>query len=271
MNKKFKISYVICVLVYRNVEDIIEFIQSAYKHIRSCKIIMVNSYYDENTYREFKTIAEKYGCDFLNVPNKGYGYGNNRGIDFAKENYDFEYLIISNPDIVIERFDDSNFRNIKNACIGPIIKTKTGKNQNPYWLVKNIFCERMIFTGLKDNRLYLAYIAFALNRLIREIGLAFFKIHPTANMRVYALHGSFMIVPKAIIDELGCLFDENIFLFGEEGLLAFNLERFHFKNMLTKDVEVFHQEDGSMNLSDIDVFRETKKSFIYYFNLVRNQ
>lgn len=41
----------------------------------------------------------------MNVENKGYSYGNNRGIEYCHNNYEYDYIIISNPDIIIKKFD----------------------------------------------------------------------------------------------------------------------------------------------------------------------
>lgn len=49
------------------------------------------------------SIAKKLGCSFINVENKGYGFGNNRGIEYANKYFDYEFLIVSDPNIIIKK------------------------------------------------------------------------------------------------------------------------------------------------------------------------
>ena len=101
MKECFDIVFV--VLVYRNTQDLVDFFKS--NQISRSKTIVVCSHYNDDTDTRFSEIARINLADFIVVPNKGYGYGNNKGCEYALSNYDFKYLIISNADIKIEQFD----------------------------------------------------------------------------------------------------------------------------------------------------------------------
>ena len=73
---KYRVVFV--VLVYRNTQDLRDFFK--YNDTKDSHTIVVNSYYDEQTENEFKKIASKAEADFISVPNKGYGAGNNAGM-----------------------------------------------------------------------------------------------------------------------------------------------------------------------------------------------
>lgn len=124
--KKMKFDIVFVVLVYRNIRDLRDFFNS--NEIPDSKTIVVNSFYDDESECEFKEIAESNQADFLSVPNKGYGAGNNRGIDYALSNYDFNYLIVSNADITISRFRKDLIDKFPNAVLAPKILTLNNKN-----------------------------------------------------------------------------------------------------------------------------------------------
>ena len=71
--------FVFVVLVYRNTQDLKDFFSSL--NIPNSKVVVVNSFYNDETKSEFEQIAIDNGADFLNVENKGYGYGNKRSDD----------------------------------------------------------------------------------------------------------------------------------------------------------------------------------------------
>ena len=89
MNNSYDIVFV--VLVYRNTDDLKDFF--LHNHIKNSHTIVVNSYYDDKSEGFFSKIAEENGASFISVPNKGYGAGNNRGVEYALEHFDFEFLV----------------------------------------------------------------------------------------------------------------------------------------------------------------------------------
>lgn len=86
-----KYDFVFVVLVYRNTRDLKDFFSSLL--LSAVKVIVVNSFYDKESECEFKNIAEANNADFLSVPNKRYGTGNNRGVDYALTHYDFKSIV----------------------------------------------------------------------------------------------------------------------------------------------------------------------------------
>ncbi len=261
--------YVIIVLVYRNVEDLKECIDSIYKNIFSSKIIVVNSFYDEKSKKKIQEVAERKGCIFINVPNKGYSYGNNRGIEYAKKHFVFDYIIISNPDITIEKFDEETIDSNKDyGIIAPKIVTKSGKLQNPICVYKNRLSEKLIYYGLKKNSKLLFVIGIAITKIMRAITI---KIQKKSTYQIFAAHGSFVIITKASIEKLYPVYDENLFLFAEEGVLAYKSARLGIKTGQFNSIIIKHKEDSCMKLSNLSINEELKKANIYYYeNYVKN-
>ena len=120
MQERFK--YIFVVLTYRNTEDIIDLLDSMKRQVEDYKVVVVNSFYDEETATIIESIAKKYDAVFINVENKGYSYGNNRGIEYALKNYAFEWLVIANPDTVIKKFDFSTLNVEMPVVIAPEIR-----------------------------------------------------------------------------------------------------------------------------------------------------
>ena len=139
-----KIEFVFIVLVYKNTDVLRSFFESL-DMIQNKKVILVNSYYDEESEIRCREFAVRNDADFISVPNLGFGAGNNRGIEYARENYQFDYLILSNSDIILNNFVSINMLP-KGACVvAPDTRLLSGKPQNPnvpkesklaFWLLK---------------------------------------------------------------------------------------------------------------------------------------
>lgn len=256
--------YVFVVLVYRTAEDIYDFANSLHRNIDDYKVIIVNSYMDKHSEHRIKEIATELDYDFFSIENKGYGYGNNRGVEYARNHYDYDYLIISNADVVIEKFD-ANGLPVSNAVVGPKLITIEGKHQNPYWAIENKTMEKMIYTGLsKKSRLNMV-IAQGVNKIIREIYLKF-KKNVSIAYKVYAVHGAFVIFTKDVIERIYPIYDENMFLYYEEAYLANRLKQMGIGRFYYSQIYVRHKEDGSTKGLNVNLNCHAVDSFVYYYD-----
>lgn len=256
--------FIFIVLVYRNTSDLQNFFINF--NIERSKIIVVNSYYDDNTMDQFKKIAIENGADFINVPNKGYGYGNNRGCDYAINKYKFKYLIISNADIIIEKLSIEALKNNTSEIIAPDIRDLKGVRQNPHMA----FGESKIVYDIKYH-LYRLNTPIAVDIIFSIISRInkwiFYSINKIFNRtKIYAAHGAFLIIPKDVLKILIPLFDENIFLFGEETHLGIKAERLHIKTIYNNNIKIQHKEDGSVSLENLDSYKMARKSFYRIYN-----
>ena len=96
------IGFAFITLVYRNYADVKDLCMSLKKHVKdSYKVIVVDAYYNDETSNKVKDISRQCGCDYIPVQNKGYGYGNNRGIEYALATYNFVWAVICNPDTIL--------------------------------------------------------------------------------------------------------------------------------------------------------------------------
>lgn len=257
--------YVFCVLVYRNVMDIKSFVNSVNKKVPNSKVVIVNSYYDDKTTDDVKKCSIELGCDFINVDNKGYGYGNNKGIEYIYDKYMFRYLVISNPDIIIEGFLAEVDSLPKDKIIGPNIKTLDGKIQNPYWFLENHIGEFLLYIGFRYRLNVMKLIVFAINKIIRLMSVLWYKNTGKTMFDVYALHGSFIVFPYNLVRTMMPVFDEEMFLFNEEAYLAYKAKKRKIKMCINNKIRVLHKEDGSMKLSNYNESDLARKTFLHYF------
>lgn len=257
--------YVAIVLVYRNVKDLEECIDSIYRRIPDSKIIVVNAFHDEESKRRIQKAAENGGCIFINIENKGYSYGNNRGIEYARENFSFEYIIISNPDITVGKFDsDMISRHPEYGIIAPRIIAASGRYQNPMGVIRNRLSERLEFIGFEKNNKFLLMAGIGINKLIRKAVVTIHRFDKRP-YRIYEAHGSFVIMSNIAIDALYPVYDENLFLFAEEGVLAYKAKKADIKTGQFDEIVIYHKEDGSMKLSNLSLNDEMKKANLYFY------
>jgi GT2 family glycosyltransferase len=263
---KQQFDLIFVVLTYRNTKDLSEFIKITNVRVKEkFKIVVVNSFYDENSYTELRRIALDNDCDFINVENKGYGYGNNKGIDFAKKNYKFEYLIVSNPDIEILNLSTNNLKGFEDSIIAPTIRTLSGKDQNPYYYSKIEIVEWLNYYSCKKERSIFAYMGIIINKLYREIALFIDRCLKVEKRRIYASHGSFVIFGNFALNKLDPVYDERMFLFSEENHLARLAYKKNIKTYMIPAIRILHKEDGSVGLESEKVSNAGRESFIIYY------
>ena len=251
-----KYDFIFVVLVYRNTKDLRDFFQSL--TISNSKVIVVNSYYDDTSKNEFENIANRNDADFINVPNNGYGAGNNLGCEYALENYDFKYLIISNADILILNLDVNIL--CQDRITAPKIITLKGKLQNPYRVIGRVFFDKIQFSGYSKDSKWKIFLVSALTKVRRVLFLALHK-----SGYIYGSHGSFIIIPKSILELLHPIYNEKMFLFGEEEHLAKLAQSRGVRTFYDSRISILHKEDGSTG-SLGNSYPITKKSFLEYYN-----
>lgn len=259
--EKVKYDFVFVVLVYRNTQDLRDFFDSL--SIDNSHVIVINSYYDEESENEFRKLAELNNADFLSVPNKGYGAGNNRGIEYALANYDFRYLVISNADIKVVNLNISHLEQMPKGIYAPSIHTLSGKQQNPHMPYHCKLIDRMKYSYFKKNNWNMIMLFCAINKIFRMSFLGFVQFFN--RKKIYSAHGAFVILPKSILKMLVPLYDENVFLFTEEENLAMNAKSHSIATYFVPRIKILHKEDGSTSTISDQQRDITRESFITFY------
>ncbi len=259
MKEDYNIIFV--VLVYRNLQDLQDFF--AHNKAENSHTVVVNSFYDEKSENNFRKIASNNGADFISVPNNGYGAGNNAGVKYVLEHYDFKYLIISNADVIIEKFDFNSLQNHTDCIIAPKIVSINGKKQNPCAPFKPTKAEAYLtYLLYKGNHRKLIWIIFAYSRLKK---ILFNLIYPMKK-NIFSAHGAFVIFPKSVLETLAPLYNEKMFLFKEEAHVAMRARKEGVSTVYLPSIVIKHKEDGSMKVASINVFNMERQSYMEYYN-----
>lgn len=265
MKKKTDIVFI--VLVYRNYNDLKDLYISLTKNVKArFELVVVDAFFSNETSKKIIELSEELSCFYLFSQNGGYGYGNNRGLEFADKMFDYKYICICNPDTVLKtEISIEQFEN--EVCIAPRIITARGKNQNPYWAYENSLSERLIYQGYKKERKMCTYFGVILNKLLK--GLFLVENKYGNKKQIYACHGSFFFLNASFIKNHLPLFDERMFLFYEEAYLARVLKNNGDKIKYDRNIVIYHKEDGSMNIAQIKEYPHLKDSYILYYERYR--
>lgn len=247
--------FIFVVLVYRNTADLKDFFANL--SVQNSKTIVVNSFYDQDTEVEFNSISKLYNADFLSVPNKGYGAGNNIGIKHALDNYDFKYLVISNADIIVK---DLSLENVKESVINaPNIINRSGRMQNPMQPYESALSDWVKYNCFKKKIGMLPiYMCIAINKLACIV----FRLTHNGGGYIYSCHGSFLIIPRKELSVLYPLYNEQQFLFGEEDHLAYLSKSKNVRIYYNPKIRILHKEDGSVGAISDKVMELIRVSYI---------
>jgi GT2 family glycosyltransferase len=243
------------IVLYKNDREILLKAINSYLHFNSCtKLFLV----DNSPTDDLKYLISDIRIEYIhNHSNTGFGAGHNIAINKSIE-IGAKYHVVLNPDVyfdaglleVIIEFMD------KNSDVGnlmPKVCYPDGSNQflckllpTPYDWIGRRFNPFKKIVEKRNNKFELRFTNY--DRI----------------MEVPYLSGCFMFLRLEALKEIG-LFDEGIFMYGEETDLCRRLIANKYKTIYFPHVKIFHEfEKGShksLRLTWIGI-----KSAIYYFN-----
>ncbi|BCR36093.1 glycosyltransferase family 2 protein [Mariniplasma anaerobium] len=190
--------------------------------------------------------------------NGGYSYGNNIGISHLSK-YKIDLIIIANPDILFE--EDIVKKMIKSfmidknlSAVAPYALNSTGrKTLEPAWKLNNSFRELMQTSKI-------------ISKLFKD-GNKYSEEEIRINCcSVDILPGSFLMLDYKKFESIG-FFDESVFLYCEERIMAVKFKEKGYKSKLLIDESYIHNHSTSINKSIKSYHRKQRiwlKSRKYY-------
>lgn len=266
--KYYNIIFVVC--TYGAVNDLKNFITSVNALNKNTKIIVSNSFCSEQTLHDLQKVARDNNCDFLDLPNKGYGYSLNEGIAYANMNYRYDYIAITNADILIKKFELS--KSPREAFVlAPEIVTPTGKRQNPFYIYPYFKLFKLSKWMREKFHLKRTWIIIIVAKFHRTIFNFLFGKKKKCWKKIYAGHGAFIIFSRETLKRIERPFEDNIFLYCEENFIGYKMKKCGIPYYYTSDISVVHTEDGSGMFYTHKISDETQKSMRIYDELIKNE
>lgn len=243
---------------------------------------------DNKSPNESYKILKEYENDKITViqseKNGGYSYGNNIGVRYLIENFNPDIIGIANPDTIFSNFFVRRIKELFIANEDYAVITgfqldadnKTGNH--PFWedtskvsttlypmihfvfisTFENIF-RRIFRMKHVHNDIHMVY-----NERYRDY-CEKIRNSPTPLNQVWAVEGSLFFIRTKDFEDVG-LFDEKIFLYFEEDVLAKKLALLGRKVGVANDITYIH--DHKVQPENVGSLELTKgdKAKIFYFN-----
>lgn len=252
----------IIILNYNSEEDTIRFVNEIKDFNSLDKIIVVDNLSPNGDFEKLKVLKSEKVDVIQSKKNGGYSYGNNYGIKHMESlNDTYDYVIISNPDIHIE--EDAikatiSFleKNDKSAIAAPKMLNKEGLPiRRSAWKIRTPGIDMVNSTRLTQ---------VLLNPIFKN-GEYSENDYKREALLVEAISGAFFAIKYEILKEID-YFDENVFLFYEEDILATKVKRAGYKVYSLNHVTFEHFESNSINkaLSYYNKMKRLQASKMYY-------
>ncbi|HFU4190370.1 TPA: glycosyltransferase family 2 protein [Streptococcus suis] len=253
------------VLHYLVSDETIKTVNSILQFASESNIVIVDNCSPNNS---FEVLTEEYRNEFRvkvlrNDSNAGYAQGINFGYQFAKSNYNPDFIVAMNNDMEITQTNFSTlvyraYKKYHFHILGPdIYSTATGKHQNP---------EKQSFRKLEDVEKEIEYIqelkkrqtSLSIKSFLKSIAVIdklyyhFKKIlKPTPfienDIEQAMLHGSFYIFSKEFIKTREYALYPKTNFYCEAQILDYEAERDGLKRVYYPAIKILHHEDKATN------------------------
>lgn len=260
---------VFVVLVYRNIDVLQQFFSTL---TLSCgyRVIVVNSFFNQETENACRALSDEYDADFISVPNKGFGAGNNRGCSYVMDHYRYRFLILSNSDVIIRDISCLMQMEEQMAVYAADIRMENGHRQNPHLPFKVGLYLKLLDLSYKWKSNVLMNVAFAFNRVLRELVLAWTKINGGRIIRIFSAHGSFIVMTYQASQVLNPIFHEGMFLYNEELYLAHRCRMLRIPVYYVPRLKIIHME-GASSTKQSNAWKNHEESYRVLSLWIREQ
>jgi GT2 family glycosyltransferase len=237
---------------YKTTRIMLDTIKS-YRSIDS--IVVVDNNSTDNSYE----LLKEYNSNKIDVikskSNNGYSAGNNVGIKHLLKKHKVDYVIISNPDIIVEsevitalkkEMDKHASIKVLAPTISELDTIKRG------WMLPTYYGEVITICNTKQ-------------RFHKDYGLYDESHYKDKLSKVDVVSGCFFMIRADVLKEIN-YFDEGTFLYYEENILGHILKDKGYDTYILNDVQVIHNLSVSVDKSikKLNKYKILIKSLMYY-------
>ncbi len=207
-----------------------------------------------STNESFKRLS-KFESDKIKVlranMNNGYGAGNNIGLLYSKEKLNCDYAIIANPDVlfsenfVLKCVDFLVYTPDVGIVTGVMLNGNSEVEQQNVWSLPSA-CWEVFDASSILKRL------FSFSKQVRTNVLVDSELE-----YVDVVSGSLFVLDINKFLEIG-LFDEEVFLYGEENIIAIKMKRFKYKSVRILSINYNHFHSTSITKEYSKMFSRRK-------------
>ena len=229
----------ILVLNYNDALTTIRFVESVKNFSCVCHVLVVDNHSTDNSLDILKKNENDKVIVVDSGKNGGYGAGNNFGIRYLSENFHSEYILLSNPDVIVEEkvlagLEEFLEKNNDYALVAPFMLDSSGRRQ-----ANTAF-------RIPSKREYIISIDFFFRKMTDSFYYKNIVSESQKIMDVGSVTGSMFLMRAEDMLKYG-MYDENIFLYCEEMVLGLKMQNASRKIALLTDLAFVHNHSVSIS------------------------
>lgn len=246
----------VIIVNYNDYKQVIDYVNRIKNYKIISKIIIVDNKSTDNSYQKLKGIVDKNVILVSSGKNGGYGYGNNFGINYAVDNFNSDYALISNADVYYEEdFLVALLHALqdKKASVAAGTMINQDGTITPPWRIPSGFGYVFNYSPL-------------LHYLVRS------NSYSTENMKheieqVDCVPGSLLMVNTKDFQDIDG-YDESIFLYCEEMVLGIRMKRAGKKTIFLPGYKYIHMHartESEKYMQQKMIWKSRKKVLVKYY------
>lgn len=231
----------VVVLNYNDAETTILFVESVKNFNCVNHILVVDNKSTDDSFEKLQTLKSDKVVVVQTDHNGGYGAGNNFGIRYLREYYSSEYILLSNPDVIVAEDVLSELEfflrdNQDYAIVAPFMLDSKGV--------------RMYNTAFRVPSMgeYILSLEILFSKFVKSFYYKGIVDEKSDLKTVGSVSGSMFLMNAEKMLKYG-MFDENIFLYCEEMVLGLKLKNCNQKVALLPHLSFVHNHSVSISKS----------------------
>lgn len=243
---------------YNDVEDTIRFVNEITNYNIINRIVVVDNMSTTiGAFEKLKQLASSKVKVLQADKNGGYDYGNNFGIKYLQQqNEEYDYMIISNPDIEVEEKAIIHCLKVleENSKIAVCAPRMFNREEKPIrrssWKIRTFGLDVIHSTRLLEVLFY---------KVLRN-GEYSEEEYKKEVLKVEAIAGAFFIIRYKVLKDIG-LFDDKVFLFYEEDILAQKIKEKGLDVVSLNSEKFIHYESQTIGRT-LTYYKKMKQLYI---------
>ncbi len=249
-----------CVIVnYNDSDTVIKLIGQIYHYPCFEQIVVVDNASTDDSWQRLKALQDQKVMIIRGEKNGGYGYGNNLGVTYAAQVNQATHVVIANPDVEFSQKTVLSMARVFDshpdaAVVSAVMEDMEYGGLGYGWRLHG-FLGELLAMGPVSRRLFGRFLSYP---------PSYFQGKKAAWVDV--VHGSMLMVDTAAFLECGG-YDENIFLYQEEAVLAWKMRTGGYRTALLLTESYVHRHGTSITKSWADQIKRQKlrhDSVMYY-------
>lgn len=240
----------VVVLNYNDYQTTAQFVERIKEYEIINKIVVVDNCSTDESVEQLSTKCDEKVILLVTDKNNGYGYGNNVGIKYLKKTVNSQFILVSNPDVIVEeqtleKLETFLKENDEYVIVAPQMYDKNGlKQENSaqktlnFW--ESVFNMSVLFSTIIKPHYYSDLLDS--NEIMKQVDM---------------VSGAMFLLDADKFLSFGG-FDERLFLFEEEQTVGIKAKKQGYKVALLLKESFIHIHSVSINKQYKSIFKKRR-------------